>query len=130
MYGLSTINIDGMAIGFKKDKAAFERPWNKFKESTMIIPYNKNYTPTRVRKVVWDLWTRGIKLCDVADATANTKGTLKTLRDHIARLRNGRLGVVPSLLGLCQAWGSIYLLNTFTPVCSRRIVQKSSWSRD
>ena len=121
--GLSTIHVDGMVLGFKKDKAAFERPWNEFKESTVVIPYNKNYPPTHVRKVLWDLGSQGIKLCDVDDAKANLKGPLKILRDHIVKSRNGRLAVVPALSGLCQALGSIYPLNTLIPPCSRRILQ-------
>lgn len=118
--GLSTILHDGMVLGFKRDEGAFERPRNEFEESTMAIPYNKNYPPTHVRKVLWDLGTRGIQQSDVANAKANLKGPLKMLRDHIAKSRNGRLGVVPSLSGLRKALGSISLVNTLIPVCSRR----------
>ena len=113
-----------MALGFKKDKSIFERPSNEFKESTMVFPYSKNYPPTNARKVLWDLGTQGIKLSDVDDAIANLKGPLKILRNDIATPRNGRLGVVPSLLGLRKPLGSIPPMSTFTPVCSRRTLPR------
>jgi len=67
----------------------------------MVFPYNKNCPPTHVRKVLWDLGTQGIKLGDLDEAKTNLIGPLRMLRDHILISRNGRLGVVLCLVGMC-----------------------------
>eukprot|EP00963_Diacronema_lutheri_P008235 scaffold737_cov394-Pavlova_lutheri.AAC.1 len=121
--GPRVIHIDGMVLGFRKDWSAFEHPWVKHKEGQLVIPHSRNYPSIEVRDILWKLGSSGVDGAQLEDALGKLRGPFKVLGYHVHECKPNRWVIATPLVGICQAIGSIYPLNTFIPPNAKVVLE-------